>query len=362
MKEEQILEDAEMKDHPQVKEEQEDHCINPNVEADASNCAEVKLLKSEPTSGCELFPSSSSVSVNVTETLDKKQIETEGPSSPPHSHSIEVIVDMEQPSRDEKKCRFCGKHFRKDSFLIRHVEKSHKGKKAFKCLKCSKEFDARPNLVVHTRIHTGEKPFKCDFCDRTFVQNSSRIVHMRVHTGEKPYFCKNCGKSFAISKHLKFCKKQNNSCQSPPVNVTTQEDMKVEKRFKCFGCQKEFQYKYQFEQHSRVHTGEKPFRCEVCGKTFTQSSSRNVHMRLHTGEKPYFCTKCGQSVTHQAHLIYCTGTQNKRKKKSFRCEMCGKTFFTNSELKVHFEVHEQWKRYISEKQEPEIEEKKPMDK
>uniref|UniRef100_A0A3Q3EUT4 C2H2-type domain-containing protein n=1 Tax=Labrus bergylta TaxID=56723 RepID=A0A3Q3EUT4_9LABR len=107
-------------------------------------------------------------------------------------------------------CRFCGKCFRKDSFLIRHVDRSHKGKKAFKCLKCNKEFDQRPHLVVHTRIHTGEKPFKCDFCDRTFAQNSSRIVHMRVHTGEKPYFCKNCGKSFSISNvsnktHLIYC-------------------------------------------------------------------------------------------------------------------------------------------------------------
>nr|XP_029134133.1 zinc finger protein 239-like [Labrus bergylta]XP_029134134.1 zinc finger protein 239-like [Labrus bergylta] len=354
-----MKEETEMREHPRVKEERVDLFISPDVEAVTSNGAQVRLPKSEPTGDCELFPSTTAASVSVMESIGGEC--DEGSSSPPQSHSIEVIVELEQPSRDEKMCRFCGKCFRKDSFLIRHVDRSHKGKKAFKCLKCNKEFDQRPHLVVHTRIHTGEKPFKCDFCDRTFAQNSSRIVHMRVHTGEKPYFCKNCGKSFSISKHLKFCKKPKN-CQSPPVKVKTEDDLKVEKRFKCFECHKEFRYKYQLIQHSRVHTGEKPFSCDFCGKTFTQSSSRNVHLRVHTGEKPYYCKKCGQSVSNKTHLIYCTGNQNKRKKKTFRCETCGKTFYTNSELKVHFEVHEQWKRYVSERQQgPEVEEKKPID-
>uniref|UniRef100_A0A4W6DTJ2 C2H2-type domain-containing protein n=1 Tax=Lates calcarifer TaxID=8187 RepID=A0A4W6DTJ2_LATCA len=131
-----------------------------------------------------------------------------------------VFVELEQPPSEEKSCHICGKHFKRDSYLIRHVDKSHKGHKAFKCLECGKEFDQRYQLVLHVRSHTGEKPFSCDYCSKTFVQNSSRLAHMRVHTGEKPYFCAKCGKSFATSNHFKFCKMQNE-------NFHTDSNLKV---------------------------------------------------------------------------------------------------------------------------------------
>ncbi|KAM7385303.1 hypothetical protein PAMP_001391 [Pampus punctatissimus] len=172
------VEETEM--HPQVKEEQVDECISPDMDADAED----RHPKSEPTADCKLFPSSSSETMTVN---NDTWNESDGSSSP--RRSVEVFVELEQPPRQEKSCHFCGKSFKRDSYLIRHVSKSHKGHKAFKCLECNKEFEQRYQLVLHIRIHTGEKPFSCDYCDKTFVQNSSRLAHMRVHTGEKPYFC-----------------------------------------------------------------------------------------------------------------------------------------------------------------------------
>uniref|UniRef100_A0A3B4ZGU4 C2H2-type domain-containing protein n=1 Tax=Stegastes partitus TaxID=144197 RepID=A0A3B4ZGU4_9TELE len=263
-----ILEEPET--HLQVKEEREDRCISPDVEADASNSAQAKHLKSEPSASCELLPSPGA----PTESL------SDGSLSP--RHSVEVFVELEQPPREEKSCHICGKSFKKDSYLIRHVNKSHKGRRAFRCLLCDKEFDQRFQLVLHVRSHTGDKPFSCDYCSKTFVQNSSRLAHMRVHTGEKPYFCAKCGK------------------------VTLEEredaDQKEEKAFKCFQCNKEFDKNHQLVRHVRVHTGEKPFSCDFCGKTFTQNSNRVVHMRQHTGEKPYFCDKCGKRFASSHHL------------------------------------------------------------
>uniref|UniRef100_UPI0037E8A43B oocyte zinc finger protein XlCOF20-like n=1 Tax=Semicossyphus pulcher TaxID=241346 RepID=UPI0037E8A43B len=341
-----VMEETEIQEHPRVKEEQEDQSISPDMEVDTLNNAEVRLPKSEPTSDCDLFPSSTAATVSVKESIDDEWSEADGSSSPGQSHSVEVIVELEQPPRDEKTCRFCGKSFRKDSFLIRHVERSHKGKKAFKCMRCNKEFHQRTNLVTHTRVHTGEKPYKCDHCEKTFAQNSHRIVHMRVHTGEKPYFCKNCGKSFSMSKHLRFCK-------SAAEKATTEENVKEEKPFKCFECGKEFKQKHQLGMHARVHTGEKPFSCDFCERKFALSFNRDVHMRLHTGEKPYFCQKCGKYFAYSRHLRVCKSKQNKRPK-TFRCLTCGKTFHTDIELNLHMEVHESWKKHLSEKQqEPE---------
>ncbi|XP_070833237.1 oocyte zinc finger protein XlCOF20-like [Chaetodon trifascialis] len=317
-----------------------------DVEANAFYSAEVK---SEPATDYEPLSSSAAVTVSVNESVKEERNEDDASSSPPQNGSVDVLVEVEQSPREERLCRFCGKRFKRDSHLIRHVDKSHKGHKAFKCFECNKEFNQRHQLVLHIRIHTGEKPFSCDFCGKTFVQNSSRLAHMRVHTGEKPYFCAKCGKSFATSNHFKFCKVQN-ECRITPETENVDENHNEKKTFKCFECNKEFNQKHQLVLHARVHTGEKPFSCDFCGKTFTQNSNRVVHMRQHTGEKPYFCKKCCKRFASSRHLKLCTGTQNKSTK-SFRCATCGRMFHTDSDLKMHMEVHESWKRHISKKPE-----------
>ncbi|CAJ1066682.1 gastrula zinc finger protein XlCGF17.1-like [Xyrichtys novacula] len=332
---------SEMKEHTQVKEEDVDVSITPDIKKETSNSAEVP--KSEPTSDSERFPSSPTAEESVNQSIDDDEWnEVDGASSPDQGPSIEVIVNLEQPARDEKICRFCGRNFRKDIFLIRHVNRIHKEHKAFKCLVCNKEFDQRLHLVVHTKVHTGAKTLKCDFCDRTFTQNSSYIVHMRVHTREKPYFRKNCGKTFAVSKHLKQCDKKNKYIIPPKKGKNIQEKTPNI----CLECKKVFRYKNQLLKHARIHTGEKPFSCEICGKTFAQSSTRNVHLRVHSEEKPYFCKNCGKKFKCSKHLKLCRSRGGER---PFRCLTCGRTFFTNSDLEMHFEVHEAWKRHLNEK-------------
>ncbi|KAG8000286.1 hypothetical protein GBF38_002518 [Nibea albiflora] len=71
IKVEQIRED------PQVKEEQVDQCISPDVEADTSNNAEVRLPKSEPNTDFDLFPSPPAVTVNANQSTDDKEDESD---------------------------------------------------------------------------------------------------------------------------------------------------------------------------------------------------------------------------------------------------------------------------------------------
>uniref|UniRef100_UPI0037E8A539 zinc finger and SCAN domain-containing protein 31-like n=1 Tax=Semicossyphus pulcher TaxID=241346 RepID=UPI0037E8A539 len=235
------LEETKNQEHPQVKEEQVDQSISPDMEAVTSENAEDSLPKSEPTTDFELLPPPTATTVSVNKNMDDKLKERDGSLSPPQSHIVEVVLELKKPPSEEKSLK-------KDSHPVMHMERSN-GNKAFKCFECNKVFHEKRHLIRHAIVHTGEKPFSCDFCGRTFAQSFNRNVHMRLHTGEKPYFCQKCGKHFAYSRHLRVCK----------------------------------------------------------------------------------------------------STQNRRSK-IFRCLTCGKTFHTDIELNLHMEVHESWKRHISEKQ------------
>ncbi|XP_018516735.2 uncharacterized protein LOC108873092 [Lates calcarifer] len=121
-----IVEEIETHDDPhQVKEEQVDLCIIPDLEADSSEDEKVRLYGSETTTqtDCQLFPSFSAITV----TLDDDDEWNGSDSSCGPGHGDASIMEQEQAQRDEKACRFCGKQFNRDSALIRHMdEHSHR--------------------------------------------------------------------------------------------------------------------------------------------------------------------------------------------------------------------------------------------
>ncbi|KAE8281067.1 hypothetical protein D5F01_LYC21649 [Larimichthys crocea] len=96
-----------IQEYPQVKEKQMDQCISPDVEADTSNNAGVRLPKSELTSDFDLFTSSAAVTVGVNESIDDKQDESDG--SPMHAVTqrrirvnVEVHMELEASSERHK--------------------------------------------------------------------------------------------------------------------------------------------------------------------------------------------------------------------------------------------------------------------
>ncbi|XP_071336099.1 zinc finger protein 180-like [Trachinotus anak] len=230
----------------EVKEEQVDLCIIPDQEADSSEDVKVRLSGSETTSqtDCQLFPTFSAITVTLDDDGDEWNGSDDSSSySCDPSHGGDLFTPQTRAQNDKRACRFCGKRFKKDSTLIRHMDEVHMGERAFKCSECDKTFARRDHLAVHLRIHTGEKPHKCPFCGKSFAQSSNLNVHLRMHTGEKPYFCKSCGKMVAHTYHLKTC-------------GTTEPNR--EKSFRCLACGKKFQTVSKLKAHVKIHEARKP--------------------------------------------------------------------------------------------------------
>ena len=138
-----------------------------------------------------------------------------------------------QAKRDPFSCDVCGKGFKYQSKLARHM-RVHTGEKPFECTVCHKKFSQQQNIKRHMRVHLGEKPFQCALCQRKFSLKHHMKRHMRVHTGEKPFQCAICQRKFSLEQHIKV--------------------------------------------HMRTHTGAQPFQCALCHKKFSQQQNMKRHM------------------------------------------------------------------------------------
>ncbi|XP_014481724.1 PREDICTED: zinc finger protein 157-like isoform X1 [Dinoponera quadriceps] len=156
-------------------------------------------------------------------------------------------------------CHMCGKRFRVNQGLARHLKETHAGVKNVPCDLCGRMFSTRRNAEDHRRIHTGERPYVCNVCGKTFKQKASLFVHNRTHSDVFPFKCSYCGQTFRTRS---------------PLMV-----------------------------HITKHTGEKPYACDVCGRCFRIKYELKRHRLIHSDEKPWRCTDCDLSFRQKRYLI-----------------------------------------------------------
>ncbi|XP_040078569.1 zinc finger protein 239 isoform X2 [Ixodes scapularis] len=135
----------------------------------------------------------------------------------------------------------------------------------YHCEFCPYSSPYQISVTRHERTHTGKKPFRCSVCERAFAQMTHLQGHMRTHTGEKPFSCEVCQKAFTRSHDLKIHKRAHTG----------------ERPYQCGKCEKQFSKRVRLLCHERAHNGERPYKCEACGKTFAQISNLSRHKKVH---------------------------------------------------------------------------------
>eukprot|EP00111_Clytia_hemisphaerica_P002623 TCONS_00007448-protein len=208
-------------------------------------------------------------------------------NSDQNSFNTEIQVVPIPPRRVPKQrelmeCDVCGMKFAIKELLKNH-KKLHQNTEPFGCKDCGKLFKKEINLTKHINsVHKNR--IQCDVCGQSMSSLGYLKRHQIIHISVE---CKVCGKLCANQFKLKEHQVIHNA-----------------KAFQCDVCGNSFTQKAYLSKHKdMVHKGIKPFKCNACGKYFAQRGDLRVHIAAkHKQEKDFKCYECGKMFPLKRYL------------------------------------------------------------
>ncbi|XP_007542124.1 zinc finger protein 239-like isoform X3 [Poecilia formosa] len=91
------------------------------------------------------------------------------------------------------------------------------------------------------------------------------------------------------------------------------------------------------ESQSDTGTKKRSFKCDICGRCYTQHYKLKDHYRSHTGERPFSCETCGKTFPQFRSLNYHKKIHTGER--PFSCLLCGKSFSRLGHLNDHKIIH-----------------------
>ena len=149
---------------------------------------------------------------------------------------------------------------------------------------------------------------------------------------QSEYIYKKTGDPKKTSKHC--CHICGRVCQSSKGLSQHQQVHQNGESLQCKICGTKYTQRSYLTRHMLTH-GEKRFHCDICKKTFFQTTDLKMHMRVHTGERPHVCEVCSKRFRQSSHLISHMKVHTGQKGHS--CVTCSKRFSSTVRLNAHIQ-------------------------
>ena len=220
-----------------------------------------------------------------------------------------VVINGEKIERNAKglfQCMICAKLCKTPSCIQRHTL-SHTKEKNYECNICQKTFGMKHVLHRHLNTHMDMETkqeyntFLCTLCGDNFPSKGRVDYHYnKMHSNVVQNVCDQCGKSFMTKGNLKHHIKQHTAKKILKTNKISRNN---DGQFCCRECPKVFKSKRSVEEHDQiVHKKKRTFICELCQKTFTRYNSLKQHKKIHMQTSQYICSNCGKQFNEKRNL------------------------------------------------------------
>ena len=145
-------------------------------------------------------------------------------------------------------CKICGQYVLTENELRAHMNECHK--KQDNCDKCDFQASSKSILIKHMNMkhnnkqHGGEDAFKCDKCSVEFDTNWSMMNHLRDDHGQQKEICKYFRQN-RCSFSAKVCWNSHGEQSRTMHSVSSDTN-------KCFSCHMVFSTKNGMMRHKKI--------------------------------------------------------------------------------------------------------------
>lgn len=291
-----------------------------------------------------------------------------------------VTVESNTKTRGSHLCSYCPRVFSKKMRLKSH-HRGHKTNSLLLCSRCGQYFGQRKlnhhqKNCVGTELNTGlSSPnsdlsksnsqtshnvhkmalqssatkmlqFKCPHCTQRFRYRSLLLRHLVSHTGVQPYACVHCGHRYRSQtmcmQHEAFCDGVYKEGQSKVKSDATKQflnkpQIEGEAEYKCKFCTKTFMKPRNLRRHILTHNEVKPYRCKACDSCFSRYDHLKVHQTRCKGKRPQLEVRIPKISLDDIGKGWQNkfGIEDAEKQETFDCEVCSRSFSTQSKLSRH---------------------------
>lgn len=278
-------------------------------------------------------------------------------------------------TRGPHQCSYCPRVFCKKMRLKNHLH-AHKTNSLLLCTRCGQYFGLRKlnfhqKNCVEPEFQTGLSSsktdlskstseisqsirkvatqssatkmlrLKCPQCTRRFRYRSLLLRHLVSHTGLQPYACVHCGHRYRSKtmclQHEALCDKEGEANVESDGAQRFNKSQRDEEEYKCKFCTKTFLKPRNLRRHILTHNEVKPYRCKACDSCFSRYDHLKVHQNRCKGRKARLEVCIPKISLDDVGRGWQTkfGIEASEKQETFECEICSRSFSTQSKLSRH---------------------------